>query len=310
MRHGVKKEGMVCLAAVLCAVWLLGTVRQVRAVDIIVNGSFETGDFTGWVTKDMAVPFFALEVRGVGISPGFGLFLSAPTNGTFAVTHGFDGGGPDSIEISQDVSIPAGFSATLTFDWRAGWDLVTFGGGSQPRLFDVVIEPAGGGTPLSTTNILTANPQTQVLDTGPNSGGLDLSAFAGTSIRVKFKATIPENFTGPAHLQIDHVVLDIQPIDDDGDGVVNTADVCPNTVIPESVPTERLGVNRFALVDGDDTFDTTAPYGVGPQRRFTIRDTAGCSCEQIIAELGLGEGHTRFGCSLGAMQEWIAQVNP
>jgi len=310
MRHAVKKEGMVCLAAVLCAVWLLGTVKQVRAVDIIVNGSFETGDFTGWVTKDMAIPFFPLGVQGAGSTPGFGLFLSAPTNGTFAVTHGFDGGGPDSMEISQDVPIPAGFAATLTFDWRAGWDLITFGGGSQPRLFDVVIEPAGGGTPLVTTNILTANPQTQVLDTGAKSGELNLSAFAGTSIRVKFKSTIPEFFTGPAHLQIDNVVLDIQSLDDDGDGVPNTADVCPNTVIPESVPTVSLGVNRFALVDSDNTFDTIAPYGVGPRRHFTIRDTAGCSCEQIIAARGLGAGQTRFGCSIGIMEEWIARVKP
>jgi len=308
MRHAVKKDGIVFLAA---AALLLVTAGQGRAVDIMVNGSFETGNFTGWVTKDIAIPFFPLAVRGPGTGPGFGFFLSAPTNGNFAVTHGFDGGGPDSIEISQDVVVPAGFSGMLTFDWRAGWNLTTFCGGcSQPRTFDVVIEPAGGGTPLSTTTILTANPQTTVLDTGPNNGVLDVSAFAGTPIRVKFKSTIPQFFTGPAHLQIDNVVLDIQPLDDDGDGVLNAADVCPNTLIPESVPTQGLGVNRFALVDGDNTFDTTAPYGVGPQKSFTIQDTAGCSCEQIIAALGLGKGHTKFGCSISAMEKWIRIVNP
>ena len=31
---------------------------------------------------------------------------------------------------------------------------------------------------------------------------------------------------------------------------------------------------------------------------------------QIIAALGLGKGHTKFGVSIGAMDEWVAQVNP
>jgi hypothetical protein len=78
------------------------------------------------------------------------------------------------------------------------------------------------------------------------------------------------------------------------------------------VPTDHLGVNRWALVDGDGIFDTTPPKGKGngPNLSFTIEDTAGCSCEQIIAAQGLGKGHTKFGCSISAMQDWIALVNP
>jgi hypothetical protein len=97
-------------------------------------------------------------------------------------------------------------------------------------------------------------------------------------------------------------------VDEDDDGVLNDADVCPGTVIPESVPTRELRTNRFALVDGDTTFDTVAPRGKGPGEVFTTADTAGCSCEQIIAELGLGNGHVQFGCSLGAMRTWVSHV--
>lgn len=104
------------------------------------------------------------------------------------------------------------------------------------------------------------------------------------------------------------------PLDADGDGVLDEDDACSDTVIPESVPAIRLGVNRFALTAAGDgfTFDTTAPpgKGQGPQRSFTIDDTAGCSCEQIIEQLGLGEGHNKFGCSISAMEDWIARVNP
>ena len=94
--------------------------------------------------------------------------------------------------------------------------------------------------------------------------------------------------------------------DADGDGVCDDLDLCPSTLIPELVPERRLGVNRFALVDADEVFDTTPPHGVGPQATFTLQDTHGCSCEQIIEQLGVGEGHEAFGCSLGIMRRWTA----
>ncbi len=43
----------------------------------------------------------------------------------------------------------------------------------------------------------------------------------------------------------------------------------------------------------------------GPRRSFTTADTAGCSCEQIIAAQGLGQGHVKFGCSIGVMENWV-----
>jgi len=99
--------------------------------------------------------------------------------------------------------------------------------------------------------------------------------------------------------------------DKDNDGVNDDADVCPGTTIPETLG-RGLGVNRFALMDDDFDFDTTAPRGKGkgPGRSYTTEDTAGCSCTQIIDAQGLGNGHTKFGCSIGAMENWISLVNP
>jgi hypothetical protein len=106
--------------------------------------------------------------------------------------------------------------------------------------------------------------------------------------------------------------VEIQLIDDaDGDGVLDAEDVCPETSIPEEVPQQELGVNRWALVDEDDVFDTTPPPGGGngPGFEFTLEDTHGCSCEQIIEEMELGLGHTKFGCSSGAMLHWVTMVS-
>lgn len=232
----------VFLVALLC---LVGQVRQVKAADIIVNGSFETGDFTGWVVRDLLVTLVRLQVGESGFRPPFCCFTSAPTDESFATFHGF-GGLAGVIEVSQDTLIPAGFGGNLTFDWRAGWNMTTWCDScTGTRTFNVVIKPAGGGAPLMTKTILSAAPQTQNQDTGPNSGTVDLSTFAGTPIRISFEWTVPETFTGPGFFQLDKVALDIQPLDDDNDGILNDDDQCPAT--PEDEVVDEVGCSISQL---------------------------------------------------------------
>ena len=95
--------------------------------------------------------------------------------------------------------------------------------------------------------------------------------------------------------------------DVDDDGVNDDADVCPATTIPET-PKRGLVENHFALTDGDFEFDLVGPNGEGPERSYSTADTAGCSCTQIVAAQGLGEGHSKFGCSIGIMDTWVRKV--
>ncbi len=171
----------------------------------ITNCSFETADFTGWITTDLTSPFFSLSVNGARVTPGFGFFLSQPTEGAFAALHGFDGNGPGTIRIAQDVTLPPGL-LTLEFDYRAAWDLFNYGA-ALDRLFLLTVEPVGGGSSLQTTSILTAAVGTYVRDTGELKGGVDLSAFAGSTVRISFDWVVPENFSGPAFFQLDNVLI-------------------------------------------------------------------------------------------------------
>jgi hypothetical protein len=120
---------------------------------------------------------------------------------------------------------------------------------------------------------------------------------------------------GLTQTQLDQVLnWDFVPPDTDGDGVLDYDDVCPATVIPEYVPTVELKPNHWALVDGDFDFDTVSKgkgkgKGGSAGRSYTIEDTAGCSCEQIIDKLALGKGHEKFGCNISAMYEWVGLVN-
>lgn len=104
---------------------------------------------------------------------------------------------------------------------------------------------------------------------------------------------------------------DVCDPDDDGDGIDDGDDACSETAASDSdagVPSRYLGTNRWADVDGDGVFDTIKPRGNGPQLSFDMYDTAGCSCAQIIEELDLGKGHTKFGCSISAMEDWSAII--
>jgi predicted extracellular nuclease len=115
----------------------------------------------------------------------------------------------------------------------------------------------------------------------------------------------PDEFRASDH---DAIVVGLL-LDEDEDGVWDGVDRCPATVIPESVPTDELKANRFALVDGDGIFDTTTPNGNGPEVSFDIFDTLGCSCEQIIEAQGLGKGQQKYGCSQSVMKAWVEFVN-
>jgi hypothetical protein len=102
--------------------------------------------------------------------------------------------------------------------------------------------------------------------------------------------------------------------DEDGDGIEDDVDRCAGTVIPESVPLLQLKVNRHALIDEDGVFDTVEPAGEGPGTVFTLQDTRGCSCEQILDSLhelypedyGSMVGLRMHGCTKGGIEEFIA----
>lgn len=93
--------------------------------------------------------------------------------------------------------------------------------------------------------------------------------------------------------------------DSDGDTVLDPNDYCPATSLSEGVPTKKLKRGRWALTDGDHTFDTKGRLRGLP---YSIADTRGCSCEQIIDELDLGTHHEQYGCTNRAMKNWIAYV--
>lgn len=208
-------------------------------LDPIVNGSFETGDLTGWMVKELTPksnPSLPLSVHGAGVEypaaqflawPYFiylDFFTSAPTDGQYAALHDFNGDDPatngfvNRRELYQDVTLPA-TTTTLEFDYRAAWELFRFNN-TQDRTFSVEIEPAGGGPTLLSRTILVAPVNTYEEDTDNPSGGvgdyppavIDLSAFGSQGVRLKFVWNVAEPGTGFGFFQLDNIRLNTSSV--------------------------------------------------------------------------------------------------
>ena len=149
------------------------------------NGSFETGDFTGWDTFNSLGSF--LGVTGVFASEGIN-----------SVEHEFDGFGPGEMGFGQQVTIVA---PIIEFDYFASVDNV----GLLDRTLDLVVRDGFAGAELYRENILTVAAGSFVNIIPLAGGSVDLSAFLGATVHVSFDSSIPEVFTGPGNVWIDNV---------------------------------------------------------------------------------------------------------
>jgi YVTN family beta-propeller protein len=187
----------------------------------------------------------------------------------------------------------------------------------------VAVTPDGAFAYVTSTNIFQNNAgNVSVIDTATNvvvatipvgSGGAwgvavtPDGAFAYVTSSDNVSVIDTATNTGVATIPVGLGALGIafRPLpdaDEDDDGVLDTADLCPGTVIPESVPTTgKLGPNRYALTAADVL---TFASGKNAKATFTTEDTGGCSCEQIAEAGFLGVGHLKNGCSVGEMRSW------
>ena len=92
--------------------------------------------------------------------------------------------------------------------------------------------------------------------------------------------------------------------DDDADGVPNSTDLCPATVLGIE-PDWPVGPvrNRYHSDSGGEFVD-----GRGSPADLTVRDTGGCSGQQIIMAARLPSAHSLYGLSRSALLRWIRSL--
>ena len=165
---------------------------SITSSELLLNGSFESGNLTNWVAINNPSPFLAWQVQ-----PSFSYFNTVtPTDGTFCAGNGFDGNA-GTAELYQQFTLPA--TGTSIFSWD---DNLQYNVGGAPRTYEVRVADATGttlATLLSVSASGSSTPNTWI------SHSEDISAFNGQTIRIVFWQNIPANFTGPGRYAVDNV---------------------------------------------------------------------------------------------------------
>ena len=203
-------------------VYLFACLFFGNANAMLINGGFETGNFTGWgVTSNGSggcdTDWNVSSVGGntaTNCQPGVfgGSFPGTPVEGNFAAYNSFDGDGPQEFRLTQSFLVPLSIgSATLS--WLETYNVDLTVGAIVLRDFIVELTDATDSVSLGIINnqsIGVLGDQVEIDWTAfsEDISGL-LSAHAGETVTLAFSNIIPENFTGPAGFGLDDVSLEI-----------------------------------------------------------------------------------------------------
>lgn len=245
----------------------LASSARAQPVELITNGSFETGNLFGWTVGYSGIASFTWRPAGAGDGRGFGMAPTAPQDGNFLAWNGFDGTTPNTIfRLHQVVSIPADHTATLSWKHRIQWNFNYGSYANQSRRFLALINDPNTFQTLAQLYTLETGSQGQnpTGDTGWVTQTFDVSQFAGETVMVRFIEVVPEPGKGPAQVELDDVSLTVENNDTDGDGVPNDQDACPTSILDITVVIdgEDTGVTNYLFDDGCTVADLIAKAAV------------------------------------------------
>ena len=181
---------------------LLILPHNTRAAELITNGSFESG-MTGWTINNATNPWIPWQSVPAGFDNGF----NAPAQPQVGVRDAYQGvtGDAGTRFITQDITIPAGSTASVHWRHRFQYDNDSFCNGAACGTVTFTVDI------LNTSNLLLANLYTrsvasdQIVDTGWQTFQRNISAFQGLTVRLRFRTTNTANLSGPGQLEIDGV---------------------------------------------------------------------------------------------------------
>jgi len=256
-----------------------------------------------------------LSIVPAGASPSiyqveFGLVSHTGGGGTFHITGAVTGnetGAVGTVVYDHPYHSSYPWSATLQVDAEC-----------------ILVVPSTNTNFATDYNVLVAGPLTVVEDSDNKYGGWDWAGFVyapdesgygspgarpinaqlfnGTPSCVLedffWRTTPPGVWTGGGYFDSGAFINVAVDPDTDGDGVLDTDDLCPATTLND--PPDQLRKNRFAA-DAEGMFVDVN----GTESGFSVIDTFGCDEDQIIEIAGLGKGHDRFGITTSAILDFM-----
>lgn len=186
--------------------------------NFVVNGDFETGDFTGWTIANQTSVGYWFIYSG-GILPISNLTTPPPPGGAYAASA--DETNPSAMILYQDITLPPNECLSLKYTYYYNNYYHTF---ESPDTLQVFVDPNQQARidimnpdtvdPYSVTpgdvlqNLLhtTANSPLMV---DPTTVSFDLTSYAGQTIRLRFAVTDTENFL---LMGVDNVSIQISQV--------------------------------------------------------------------------------------------------
>ncbi|APZ96400.1 PKD domain-containing protein [Fuerstiella marisgermanici] len=269
--------------------------HSAQPTDVIVNGTFATGDFTGWnvgidpTRADGGRPF-AVDVGGDGWLVGNSSLLPG-----LSAFNGFDGGvvgssGPlyeEDLEffLNQPITVGGPLSSALLsfqFDVAGGpaFSLSRSGAPTEDRVFSVRATDSSGNV-LSTFYSYTVAGTTT--DSNPiQNVSIDISsqlnALGAGNYLLEFHELIPQYFTGGGRFAIDDISLEIAEPVVLAVTVNNVAPVASGLTLNSSTINEDGSVTvsgSFTDVGIQDTHTVMIDWGDGTSSPATVTQAAG-----------------------------------
>jgi hypothetical protein len=209
LQRSKKAFGFFVLTLFIFSSFLIFNQNAEAQPELFENGSFETGDFTGWTVVQEQFSGGDWFVYSGTTTPISSDTILPPPFGTFAAVT--DQGDPSSQVLFQDIDVPAGTtecSVIVYYDngnngFINGPDLSALMGQNQQARIDIM-DPAAPDFDIGAgvlENLFQTNPG------DPNSLGyttidFDLTDFAGTTVR--FRVAEVDNL-GVFNFSIDNV---------------------------------------------------------------------------------------------------------
>ena len=184
--------------------------RRLLAVDLVTNGSFETGTLSGWSTSGLGTTgTCAMAPRDFNVSNSASStgcsVVANPANGTYAAYNMMDGPAGTQYKLFQSISVPTGLTSAL-LSWKDS-DLSFYSGNA--RTFSVDLFNSSGTTLLG--NAFTRSVPNSDGDSAWVPHSVDVTSilqpWVGSSAQLRFTVSIPQTWTGPAGLGVDSISI-------------------------------------------------------------------------------------------------------
>ncbi len=118
---------------------------------------------------------------------------------------------PGSFFLYQDVTIPAGNGAQLQWMHKYQMNLSTYCTGAACGTATFAVEILNTSNVLLQTLYTITTPGSSNTNTGWTTNFANLSAFAGQTIRIRFRTSVTVSYAGPGRIEIDGVSLNAFP---------------------------------------------------------------------------------------------------